>query len=150
LNYWDTSALLKLYVAEADSAYFLGLVAGVAGLLTSDLARVELYSALARKESAGELAAQQADQLFARFRSDAARGRISTIPAGSDVMDEAGEVIRGAYAASPPVLIRSIDAIHVASALILGVRTMVATDTRLRAVARQNGLSLLPRLMSSA
>lgn len=144
MNYWDTSALLKLYAAVADTPVFLGYLAAGPGVVTSDLARVELFSALSRKESAGELAAGQADQLFARFQSDAASGRISTVPAGTDVLAEATRVIRGARAAVPSLLIRSVDAIHVASALVFGTRTMVATDGRLRAVASRNGLNLRP------
>lgn len=31
MSYWDTSAILKLYVAEHDSAYFLDLIANKPG-----------------------------------------------------------------------------------------------------------------------
>jgi predicted nucleic acid-binding protein len=42
------------------------------------------------------------------------------------------------------LMVRSLDAIHVASAVAAGAKTMVATDGRLRKVSRRIGLQLLP------
>ena len=51
MQYWDTSALVKLFVFEADSEWF-GSVARVNPvILSSAFARVELSCALFRKES---------------------------------------------------------------------------------------------------
>lgn len=145
MNYWDTSALLKLYVREPDSPYFTSLVSSAASpLLTSDLARIEIYSALSRKERAGELETGAAEVLFASFQTDSTRGRIVTLPIGSDVLGEAIRLTRQAHGKTPPLLIRSLDTLHVASALVSGANTVIATDSRLRQLAATAGLAQLP------
>ena len=145
MTYWDTSALLKLYVAEPDSKYFLKLVAATKeALATSDLARVEIFAALSRKELAGELGSGAAKRLYARFLSHTASSLVVTLPVGLDVLDKANELTEAALAVSPPIMIRSVDAIHVASATAIGAKTLIATDLRLRAVAVLAGLSVLP------
>ena len=141
--YWDTSALLKLYVLETDSAYFVGLIkASSTPLLTSEIARVEIFSALARKENAGEFSKGMAEQLYARFLSAASRGSIVTVPLAADVVREAVSLTRNCYSQSVPI--RSLDAIHVASAVASGAQIMVATDVRLREVAALAGLGRRP------
>ena len=145
MNYWDTSALLKLYVREPDSAYFMTLVSSAAGpLLTSELARLEIYSALSRKERAGELQSGQAEVIFSSFQADSAAGRIVTLPVGSDVLGEAIRLTRQAHGEAPPLFIRSLDTLHVASALVSGAKTIIATDSRLRQLAAAAGLAQLP------
>ncbi len=145
MSCWDTSALVKLYVTEPDSADFLALVAGTGrAIRTSDLARVELYSTLSRKEGAGELPRGRADQLYGFFLAHLSAGMIVSVPLGADVLAEAKVLVKAAHSQQPPLLIRSLDALHVASAVVSGSQTMVATDTRLRAVAQLSGLRLFP------
>ena len=145
MNYWDTSALIKLYAPEPDSTYFLGLVSQAEGpLFTSDIARSEVLCTLYRKEHAGDLAAGAAAELFTRFLSDTGAGRIVLIPNGLEVTQKAHTLVQQAYSQPQPLLIRSLDAIHVASALTARATTVVATDTRLREVAKLLGLAVLP------
>ena len=51
MRYWDTSALLKLYVTEPDSARFRAHASATGPVLTSDVARWELFVVLQRKEA---------------------------------------------------------------------------------------------------
>jgi uncharacterized protein with PIN domain len=53
MAYWDTSCLVKLYVPEADSAVFTAHISGGATVVTSAIARLELWATLRRKEAAG-------------------------------------------------------------------------------------------------
>jgi len=56
VNYWDTSALLKLYVPEHDSGYFLDLVVSSGRpIVSSAIAAAEILCTLYRKECAGDL-----------------------------------------------------------------------------------------------
>ena len=145
MNYWDTSALIKLYAPEPDSSYFLDLIARAQHPpLTSDIARAEVLCTLYRKEYAGDLKAGAAATLFARFMSDTAAGRIVLIPNGVDVTGEAETLVGQAYRQTRPLPIRSLDAIHVASALVSRATAVVATDTRLRDAAALMGLETLP------
>jgi predicted nucleic acid-binding protein len=73
-----------------------------------------------------------------------AAGRITTIPYGSDVEAESERVVRLAFAGPHPVLLRSLDVIHVASALVGRAREIVTTDVRLREVAALVGLKVAP------
>ncbi len=143
--YWDTSALLKLYVAEPDSTYFLQLLEGGAdAILSSSIVTTEVICALYRKEHAGDLKQGAAGTVFRRFMTDVDAGRILTIPYGADVMREANTVVRLAFDQPRPLAIRSLDAVHVGSALAAKARTLVATDARLREVASLAQLKLLP------
>ena len=145
MNYWDTSALIKLYAPEPDSPYFLTLLSRAEGpLLTSDITRAEVLCTLYRKEHAGDLAAGAAEVLFARFLADADAGRIVLIPNGLEATEKAHRLVQQAYSQPQPLLIRSLDAIHVASALTARATTVVATDTRLREVAKLLGLEVVP------
>ena len=145
MNYWDTSALIKLYAPEPDSPYFLELIAQAEEpLLSSDITHAEVLCTLYRKEHAGDLAVGAAESLFDRFLGDTDVGRIVLIPNGLEVTQRAHALVKQAYSQPQPLLIRSLDAIHVASALTAPATTVVATDTRLREVAKLLGLAVLP------
>lgn len=145
MSYWDTSPILKLYAAEPDSQKFLDhVVRSRSVLLTSDLTRVELLSALMRKERAGDLGPGGATLLYGRFLADAAAGRIAMLPVGTDVLAEAAALVQAAYTAPAPVMIRTLDVLHVATAVVARTGTLVATDVRMRAVATLAGLALFP------
>ena len=145
MNYWDTSALLKLYLPEDDSGYFLdSVVTSDQPLVSSAIAAVEMLCALYRKESVGELKRGGALAAHQRFLGDCRAGRIVLLPCGEQVFTAAEEVVRLAFRRARPVMVRSLDAIHVASALTARARVMVATDTRLRLVAAMAKLKLMP------
>lgn len=145
MDYWDTSALLKLYAPEPDSAHFLARVArGQRPLLTADLAAVELRCALQRKEHVGDLKEGGATALYERFTHDVEAGRIITVPYGPAVLKEVQKLVVHAYSANPPIMIRSLDAVHVASALASRAASVVATDTRLRDAATSMGFRVAP------
>lgn len=143
--YWDTSALLKLYVAEHDSAQFAALLASSSeDVGSSELATIEMLCALEQKERSGGVKPGSAGVLFGRFQNDLAAGRLVGVPFGPDVVAQVERVLRRTRRKRPPVLVRSLDAIHIGSALAAGARKMVATDKRLRDVAGLMGMRLLP------
>lgn len=143
--YWDTSALLKLYVAEDDSAYFIGLIAKIdQAIVCSAVSAVEMLCALYRKERNRELKPGSAKAALKRFQADSMAGRLVTVPYGEDVIAAATKIVEAAYLGAQPVMLRSLDAIHVASAMVVGSRTMVVTDARLRDVAAMAKMRVLP------
>lgn len=145
MNYWDTSALLKLYVAERDSPYFVRFLA-TAGerIFTSVIGATEMLCALYRKEQAGDLHLGGAQALLREFSADVNSGKIVTIPYGEDVVAEAEKLVRLVFGQHPLVMLRSLDAIHVASALAGKAKVVVSTDARLRHVASLLPLKVLP------
>jgi predicted nucleic acid-binding protein len=145
VNYWDTSALLKLYVPEDDSGYFLDLVvASDQPIVSSAIATAEMLCALYCKECAGDLKSGGALAAYRKFLGDCRAGRIVLVPYGEQVFTAAEEIVRLAFRRARPVMVRSLDAIHVASAVTARARIMVATDTRLRQVAAMAKLKLMP------
>lgn len=143
--YWDTSALVKLYVAEPDSPYFLELAEETGRqIVSSAIAATEVLCALYGMEHRRVLKRGGARRIHEEFLSDSGTGRIVTIPFGPDIAGEAKKLVE--LASRPPkgFLIRSLDAIHVASAVISKASFVVATDERLRRATELMGLKLCP------
>lgn len=129
--YVDTSALLKLYVEEADSALAAELVSSDPVLVTSWIAVVETRRNLARLlDGAPLLAATRA------FEEDL----------DAFALVAAGELVCRAAARIGEVLgVRSLDAIHLASAQQLQIRALpfLTFDLRQAQAARSLGLTVL-------
>ena len=50
MSYWDTSCLVKLYTPEPDSEIFADILAGGDHCITCDLAPLEFWATVHRKE----------------------------------------------------------------------------------------------------
>lgn len=145
MDYWDTSALFKVYATEDDSGYYWDLVVSSGQpIVSSAITTVEMLCALYRKECAGDLKSGGALATYQEFLSDCREGRIVLVPYGEQVFTAAEEIVRLAFRRARPVMVRSLDAIHVASAVTARARVMVATDSRLRQVAAMAKLKLAP------
>lgn len=145
MNYWDVSALLKLYVPEADSDLFTELATGAQeAMLSSAVARAQVLCTLYRKEHFGDLNVNGAARAFRKFSADCEAGRILLVPYGPDLMDECERLVKLSYDRSRPVLIRALDVIHLASAVVSKADALVATDKRLRELAGVTGMPVLP------
>lgn len=124
MHYFDTSALVKLVVEERESpALFEWLHAEPRRIITSDLSRTELLRAV-RRVSPGHTAA-------ARTLLRAC----GTVAVSTEICDRA--------ALLDPEHVRSLDAIHLATALALGdeLDSFVCYDDRLTEAANVNGLT---------
>lgn len=145
MSYWDTSALVKLYALEQDSNVFEGHVGTVGGpVIISRIGLHEAYATFFRKEADGVLRAGSAAKLYSCLLQDVAEGEVQLVELGSDLEAEYARVLTFCYGQTPPVLLRTLDAIHLASARLAAQSEIVATDARLRAAARALGLSLFP------
>ena len=123
--YLDSSALVKLVVLEPESAALRHYLQEHSERVSSALARVELCRAL-RRTGASEATLQRADHVLARVALVA--------------MDD--PLLRAAAALSPSGL-RSLDALHLATALSLdGLVAVVTYDQRLDDAAAQAGLAV--------
>ena len=142
MQYWDTSTLLKLYVPESDSTQFAARLAGQ--IYTSELARWELLRAMARKEIEQAIAPLAAETTFNRFLSDVSLGRVILLPVTPEVEARFRSLVLQLHRRTPAVVIRTFDAIHIASADLLAATEVVTTDPRMRAGATAIGLKLYP------
>jgi len=124
--YFDTSAMVKLVVAEAETAALRSWLRNEdPELVASDLARTELMRAVRR------VAPDRA--LQARMVLD------------SVVLVRATEAVFEAAGRLDPSTLRSLDAIHLASALDLGddLDGVITYDDRLAEAAVLNGVAVL-------
>jgi predicted nucleic acid-binding protein len=143
--YWDTSAICKLYVAEPDSHYFLNLLAETREQIASSaIMCVEVLCTLWRKERSGELRDGGASAGFRKLNQHIEAGRLVLIPYGPNIVAEVEKVLRLIAASKTHSLVRSLDAIHIASALECKATSLIATDNRLREIATLAGLQVLP------
>lgn len=122
-HYLDTSALVKLVVAEPETeALRAWLTESDRDPVTADLARTELMRAVRRAAP---------DRVV---QARAVLDSITITVVTTALFDQAGRL-------DPPEL-RSLDAIHLAAALDLGddLDSLVSYDDRLGAAAQLNGI----------
>jgi predicted nucleic acid-binding protein len=123
--YLDSSALVKLVRREAESPALRRLLRRHRsdGKVTSVLARVEVVRAVA---GGGSDAVAQARRLLARL----------------DQINLTRELLDDAAVLAPGATLRSLDAIHVTSALMVGadLRAIVTNDQRMQDAAAIAGL----------
>jgi predicted nucleic acid-binding protein len=124
LTYVDSSAIVKLAVAEPESKALRRYLYRRQPLVSSALARTEVTRALM---PSGPQAVARGEQ---------ALRRIQLLRVNDRVLEEAGRM--------EPIALRSSDAIHLASAQQLGpsVKQIVTYDERMAGAARANGWSV--------
>jgi predicted nucleic acid-binding protein len=130
MRYWDTSALLKLYVSEPDSVRFRSHATAKGPLLTADISRCELFTALERKEFAGAITPATAPVFYSQFENDISAGRIVILRSDERERQRFQSLVRQLYHWTPPILIRTLDAIHISAALAANASEFVTTDQR--------------------
>ncbi|MDE2659588.1 MAG: type II toxin-antitoxin system VapC family toxin [Acidobacteriota bacterium] len=121
--YLDSSAIVKLVVPEPESEALRQHLAPTGDWISSALARIEVLRALGRRNLPGE-SVRAAERMLSR---------IALVPLDDRVLSAAAEV--------EPAGLRSLDAIHLATALSLfGLGSFVTYDQRLLASASAAGL----------
>ena len=136
MNYLDTSALIKRFVAERGSPQVESLVSRWGDVATAKIAYAEVYAGLARKHREGHLPGSQYALACRQFESDwQAYVRL-------DLQDEILILARDLIQRHP---LRGFDANHLASALSLKTAlgedvTFAAADERLLRAARAERL----------
>jgi predicted nucleic acid-binding protein len=137
-GYFDTSALLKRYVREAGSVRTRALLRRHR-VISSALTLVEAVSALSRRRALGDLTARDYDSILQRIERDRAFWELVEVTA--EVLDRAEDLARH-------TALRTLDAIHVASALTVrhagGMRlAFITADAAQREAAAPLPLELI-------
>lgn len=120
-TYLDSSAIVKLAVAEPESAALRQYLLRRRPLVASALARTEVPRALL---PLGPAAVRRAEEVLTRIELIRVSGRVLTL---------AGSLL--------PATLRSLDAIHLATAQLLGedLARLVTYDERMAAAAQAMG-----------
>ena len=124
--YFDTSALVKLVVAEPETTAVRNAVrVSTAEPVSSDLTRTELLRTVRRGAPDRLVSAREVLE------------SLTLVPVTTEVCEAAGRL--------EPRTLRALDALHLASALGLGddLEAVVTYDHRLADACRANGVAVL-------
>lgn len=145
MRYWDTSVLLKLFVEEQDSAFFATLIEEAGAVIhTSELSRLELLRALWGKRLDGAISRGAEERLMHRFEIEVEKRRIILVPIGREIRRQFEIVLKVCYTRQRPILVRTLDAVHLASALASKATQIVCNDMRMRAAADALQMDVYP------
>ncbi len=136
--YLDTSALVKLYIAEPGSDQVQSKVEATPVIAASRVAYVEARAGIARKHRAGELSLREYRRMVEDLDKDWERYLIVEV-------SESVAKLGGELAERYPL--RGFDALHLASAVFLRNRThlrvsFLCFDEKLRSAAEAEGLTV--------
>lgn len=140
--YADPSALLKLYIRQPESAAMNAWRARVRGALAVTAhGRVEIVNGICLAAFRGDISAEAMTDTLASFEEDLAEGRYVQ----ADLLWRAALKRAGGLSQqyTPALGCRSLDVLHVASALELGHGNFVTFDLRQQKLARAAGLKLI-------
>jgi predicted nucleic acid-binding protein len=138
--YFDTSALVKRYLAEADSPAIEALWNATTRAVASEILYDEMAATFARKKREVPADADSIDKARTTFRAEWLSMR--RVAVGDDVHARV-DALLGRHS------LRGADAIHLASALLVHDAlqqpvTFACADTKLVAAARAEGLAVVP------
>ncbi len=138
--YVDSSALVKIYVPEADSEEVEATLRRRRDLVISDLVVTEIVSAAARRMREGTLSTANLGYLQKTILEDIESDRIRLVDLHSATHRDAERILMTVDS----VALRAADAIHLALALESDCRSMMTFDVRLAEAARSVGIAVHP------
>jgi uncharacterized protein len=138
--YLDTGILVKLLTPEPETAFFERELRGHP-LATSELALVEVKSALFAKERAKLITREQRQRAEAKFAEMIEIELLTLRNLNNRVLRKASQVIQACH---PEVPLRALDALHVASCDLAQEFPLCTTDARMHAAARKIHLPVFP------
>jgi Predicted nucleic acid-binding protein, contains PIN domain len=138
--YLDSCVIVKLVSPEPDSAAYHEIVAGQP-VVTSELAVAEVRSALLAKERTGRISQRDRQTCWRVFQEKVRDQEFLLLPLSRQVIERAGAVIDQCH---PNIPLRTLDAIHVATAELNGGELMCSSDNRVNEASEFIGLMIVP------
>lgn len=137
--YAESSAVLAWLLGEPAGDRVRQALAGAELIVASDLTLVECDRVLIKARSSGDLSEARAADLRARLNAAATHWNLLRVDP---------EVVERARRPFPGEPIRTLDALHLASALVARAAVaglaLLSLDVRIRASGQQLGLTVLP------
>ncbi len=144
MSYWDTSALAKLYVQEADSVVFENHAAQASIITVSETGRLELRAVLRRREAGGSLSPGSTETMHASFCALITSGPFKEEPITPELEADYFAILDSCLSHSPPIFLRTNDGLHLAAARRANESEIVSTDKGLRKAALFLGFTVFP------
>lgn len=139
----DSSLIVALYLAEMDSPRADAACASVhPPILLTDWHRVEIANAFQRAVKNARITDAQSAQLWQDFTMDIAAGRFEIIALDLAAVLARTLVLTQKHTATTGT--RSLDLIHIATALEIGAVEFLSFDHRQRQAASAEGLTVAP------
>jgi predicted nucleic acid-binding protein len=138
--YLDTAILVKLVAREPDSTFYAQMVDGEI-VWSSQIVVTECFSALLRKERERGITASHRRRAWKQIEADIEARRLNLVTLTADVLTRANGILGVCH---PTVALRSLDAIHLASAERAQSWPICSNDGRLRQAATRLGLPMAP------
>ncbi|TLD71122.1 type II toxin-antitoxin system VapC family toxin [Phragmitibacter flavus] len=139
----DTGFIVKLYLKEANSPQALALLASLSPpIFVTTWHVLEVSNAIQRAVFVGGITPAQASQLLSIFDSDLRNGVFNLVEIDHDAVLELARRLTLNH--TPVIGTRSLDVLHVASAIELEATDFVSFDQRQRDAAKAEGLNILP------
>ncbi len=140
MRFWDSSALIPLFVREAHSPALERLVAEDAGMIVWWASHVECGSAVQRLRREGAFTPAEAAGLL---------GRLGEVLDAAEVVQPGDDLAATALRLLSTHPLRAADALQLAAALMWARgkpagRELVCLDERLRTAATLEGFSVVP------
>jgi predicted nucleic acid-binding protein len=139
----DRSALVKLYLPETDSLTFENLALHANRIVTANVAKFEAHTVFRRCEAESSLISGKAKILYQELIANMSTGEIDVIEDMTDIEREYGGVLEACFSRSPPIFVRTLDALHLAAASVAGETEFVTADIRQKAAALALGFQVL-------
>lgn len=141
--YLDSAIIVKLLVRETDSDWFNENLSGHP-FEASELALAEVRSALLAKERGGHITLRERNSANGKFLDIVEDGLIHMLPLNRRVIERA---IAMQLACHPRIPLRTLDALHVATADLHKCDMLSTTDGRMRLACEQFAIALFPARM---
>jgi predicted nucleic acid-binding protein len=142
IAYADTSFLLSLYLYQSNSSLALKAVGGLEmPMLITGLGELEFRNALGLHVFRKEMTEERAESALAKLLVNISSGGVRSVPLPLAAFDEAARVSRK-Y--TRQLGTRSLDVLHVGSALSLSASRFCTLDEAQRRLAKAVGLTVLP------
>ena len=128
---FDASALVKRYIAEKDTDRVLDLCSRAEQIVLSTVCVLEILSAMNRLVQENHLS---------RRRYNALKGKLAADVTQATLLDITQAVLAGTIQVLEKTSLRTLDAIHVATALEVSCDLFASADRRQCAAAAKMGL----------
>jgi predicted nucleic acid-binding protein len=134
----DSSFLFSLYVFDVNSAAASAKMRrAVLPLLLTDVGKIEILNAVGLRLFRKELRPAEAKKVYGLFREDIEQGVVQIIPPPAAAYQQAGQIAR---THTPLLGTRTLDVLHVATALVLKADAFYTFDEKQAGLAIAVGL----------